>query len=440
MENKVSITVVIAVYNAEKYLSQCITSILQQSQKDIEVICVDDNSKDQSLDILKAFAALDNRLQVYHHKNCGPGASRNWGATFATGKYIIFLDADDFFELNFLKTMYEEAEKKCNDITICNYYSYDDKTQEEHKISAVASSIFNNRCFSGSEIKDVVFEYQGFRGAVWNKLYRRDFLLQIGDYFLESRKCDGCEDLFFSLIASFFAKRISIISRPLVHYRENINTALKMKKYSTLMETPFFTLLAIYRELIKRDIYQPLKDYYTCFVIKHLYGYFIDKRMPYTVKKEFYHKLKSEWWPACGVDYSSIANLQKSKYPELLIYEEITRQNFDEYEAMLRKKDTAREKRMKELLKGLSGRNLVIWGKGSNGYQLRREIVEMGYDLPISFVDINSEDESEKISLLIGKVHELYVLVSMGKYYPQVVDFLQSSGYEKDKDYWYINL
>lgn len=440
MKHNVSISVIIAVYNAENYLNQCIMSILQQSQEDIEVICVDDNSKDQSLNILKSFAASDNRLQVYHHKNCGPGATRNWGATFATGKYIIFLDADDFFELNFLKAMYEEAEKKCNDITICNYYSYDDKTQEEHSISAVASPIFNNRCFSGSEIKEIVFEYQGFRGAVWNKLYRRDFLLQIGDYFPESRKCDGCEDLFFSLIASFFAKRMSIIPIPLVHYRENVNTALTVRKYSTLMETPFFTLFAIYRELIKRDIYKLIQEHFTCFVIRHLYGYFIDKRMPYTVKKKFFQKLKSEWWPACGVNDTSIADLRKSAHPTLLIYEEIMRNNFDDYETILCQRDSVREKRMKELLEGLSGRKIVIWGKGSNGYQIRREILEKGYDLPIKFVDINSEDKDEKISQLTGKEHEFYVLVSMEKYYPQVEHFLQSSGYEKDKNYWYVNL
>lgn len=442
-ENKMkmcsSLSIVVAIYNAEKYLNQCMSSILQQTKKDIEVICVDDDSTDDSLTILKSFAALDDRVQVHCHANCGAGASRNWGATFARGKYITFLDADDFFEPDFLQTMYEEAERQQNDITICNYYRYDDMSHEECEIPAVGDQRFRSRCFAGHELASVVFGYQGFRGSAWNKLYRREFLMQIGDYFLESRKCDGCEDMFFSVFASLLAKRISILPMPLVHYRENIGNSLSARKFSELKETPFWTLLAIYRELIKRDMYTMLRQNFSSFVIRHLYDYLTNVQMELSARKEFYMKLKDEWWPACNVHEDTVQEILDQTDTAYRIYREVMQHDFEGHEKLMQERNLDRNAKLSALVRDLSGKRLVIWGKGDKGNALKAELLKAGYRMSIDFVDSNSEHDEEQVTQLRGKSESVYVLVSMEKHYPEVEAFLQEQGYRENEGYWYVS-
>ena len=96
----VKVSVIIPVYNVEPYLKQCMDSVVGQTLKDIEIICVDDGSTDNSLDILREYAAEDSRIQIIEQKNAGAGAARNNGMRYATGKYLSFLDSDDFFERN----------------------------------------------------------------------------------------------------------------------------------------------------------------------------------------------------------------------------------------------------------------------------------------------------------------------------------------------------
>lgn len=435
MKKNISISVVVAIYNAEKYLEECLCSILQQTQHDIEVICVDDDSTDNSLTILRSFAASSERVQVYHHANCGAGASRNWGATFASGKYIVFLDADDFFEPDFLQRMYEEAERQQNDITICNYYRYDNMTQMEYEIPAVGDSRFQSKVFGGNELLDSVFEYQGFRGAAWNKLYRREFLMQIGDYFLESRKCDGCEDMFFSIVASMLAKRITILSMPLVHYRENIGNSLSVRKFSALKESPFWALLAIYGEIIKRNMYMVLRERFSSFVVRHLYGYLIDVQMELSVRREFYVKMKDEWWPACNVCCDNISKTDVA----YRIYLDVMHNDFEKHEELIHTRNMNKHLRLLALVNDLSDKRVVIWGKGDKGNALKVELLKMGCKCQIDFVDTNSNCEEEHITRLRGKNDSVYVLVSMEKYYPEVEAFLQKQGFKENEGYWYVS-
>lgn len=99
----VKVSVIIPVYNVEPYLKQCMDSVVGQTLKDIEIICVDDGSTDNSLDILREYAAEDSRIQIIEQKNAGAGAARNNGMRYATGKYLSFLDSDDFLNRECLK-------------------------------------------------------------------------------------------------------------------------------------------------------------------------------------------------------------------------------------------------------------------------------------------------------------------------------------------------
>lgn len=111
------ISVIIPVYNAEKYLEKCLDSILQQTFREIEVICVDDGSQDASKQILRRYASQDARVIVVEQKNMYAGVARNRGMELAKGKYLIFLDADDFFHPDMLRRAYACSEQYRADIT-----------------------------------------------------------------------------------------------------------------------------------------------------------------------------------------------------------------------------------------------------------------------------------------------------------------------------------
>ncbi|MCQ2958500.1 MAG: glycosyltransferase, partial [Candidatus Gastranaerophilales bacterium] len=119
------VSVIMPVYNTEKYLRECLDSIINQTLKDIEIICVDDGSKDDSGKILDEYAQKDNRIKVIHNKNQGAAPSRNQGISIAQGKYLSILDSDDIFDTNMLELLFNKAEQNDADITICKSQGID---------------------------------------------------------------------------------------------------------------------------------------------------------------------------------------------------------------------------------------------------------------------------------------------------------------------------
>lgn len=126
-----SISVVMPIYNVEAYLKECLDSILAQTFLDFEVLAVDDGSKDSSGAILDEYAAKDPRIKPIHQVNAGAGAARNNGMAQAQGKYLIFLDSDDFFEPDMFEKMYLKAEETNADIVSCTFTQFDTTTGEE---------------------------------------------------------------------------------------------------------------------------------------------------------------------------------------------------------------------------------------------------------------------------------------------------------------------
>ena len=122
------VSVIIPVYNVEKYLHQCLNSLITQTLKDIEIICVDDGSTDSSWRILQEFAQKDNRVIIHQQHNLHAGVARNNGLKIAKADYVMFLDSDDFFESNMLEDLYNQIIKEGSDAAICGFYNYDNKT------------------------------------------------------------------------------------------------------------------------------------------------------------------------------------------------------------------------------------------------------------------------------------------------------------------------
>ena len=124
----IKVSVIIPVYNAEKYLRQCLDSVLGQSLKELEVICVDDGSTDSSREIIMEYANRDGRVKSLSQSNSGPGAARNLGLSVANGENVIFLDADDWFECDFLEKTCACIERTEADICICKAERFDSQT------------------------------------------------------------------------------------------------------------------------------------------------------------------------------------------------------------------------------------------------------------------------------------------------------------------------
>ena len=116
------ITVVIPVYNVEKYLRQCLNSVVNQTLKDLQIICVDDGSTDGSLALLREYADCDERIEVYSKPNEGAGIARNFAYPYIKGKYTFFMDPDDWLELDAFEQLFQLAEKNSADAVCINFY------------------------------------------------------------------------------------------------------------------------------------------------------------------------------------------------------------------------------------------------------------------------------------------------------------------------------
>lgn len=174
---KIKISVVIPVYNVEKYIRECIESIINQTFKDIEIIVVNDGSKDNSIKIVEEYLS-DKRIKIINKENGGASSARNIGMKIAKGEYIYFIDSDDFIEKDVLEVLYKNLESEKLDIIFSNFSFYNDKTKKEKK------SKFNFP-FKENINKGYYFLYNGEEINVWNRLYRKEFFKKYNFEFIE---------------------------------------------------------------------------------------------------------------------------------------------------------------------------------------------------------------------------------------------------------------
>lgn len=223
-ERKMSkVSVIVPVYNKEKYLQECIDSILGQTLDDKEVIFVDDGSTDSSPEILKEAAESHDNVKIITQENQYAGVARNNGLLAASGEYIHFMDADDFAEPEQLELMYEKAVEDDADICICNIIDYNDQTglAKESKISLNYELLPEKRPFSIDDAPDRIFNVSTFTST--NKLFRRSFLM---DNDIRYKPYRISEDTFFMVKSFLFAERITTVDQALVYYRHQTGISL----------------------------------------------------------------------------------------------------------------------------------------------------------------------------------------------------------------------
>ena len=223
------ISIVIPVYNMEKYLKRCLNSIEKQTYKNIEIILVNDGSRDSSLQICKEYQKIDARIKIIDKTNEGVSVARNVGIEAATGKFIAFVDPDDWIEPNMYESMHKTIENyKCN-IAFCNY-SKDNKYSSSPRLLKVKKNvlgkldIINELICNMIGIGDILPKYYNIMGCIWRCLYSKEFINKFNLRFKPGITI--MEDLIFNIEALIYCEKVCIDRGVLYHYMQNKSSSL----------------------------------------------------------------------------------------------------------------------------------------------------------------------------------------------------------------------
>ncbi len=285
------VSVIVAVYNAEKYLRQCLDSIVGQTLNDIEILCVNDGSTDGSLEILQEYEKKDSRIKIYSKENEGLGgaSARNLGLDKATGEYISILDSDDFFDNEMLKKSVERADALNTDIVVFGGYEYDERNGNTYTVASILAEkeIPEKEVFSYKDCSEDIFQLT--QGMAWNKLYRKSFLDKHGIRFQRIKYTD---DAYFTFAHMVLAERIAVLKEYLCYYRVNsgISQTDGLNNYPDSAYIPYTTLK---KSLVEWGIYDSVKkSLINCET--SFFRYFYDKITAYGAFEYLHNKLKNE--------------------------------------------------------------------------------------------------------------------------------------------------
>ncbi|MDR0942507.1 MAG: glycosyltransferase [Holosporales bacterium] len=214
------LSVIVPIYNAEKYLKDCLDSLINQSFRNMEIILVDDGSTDNSYDICKEYSELDDRITIIRQKNQKQGAARNRGMEAATGKYVGFVDSDDYVDLNYFETLIKAARKHNADMTVSSVVKIKNnkrKTKWRFKTEETFCSDFD-KFIVCSQNKNL---------SPWNKIYKKEFLEK---YKIKFPEGVFFEDGLFTVKAVHYANRFVSVPNVVYFYRKNPNSTINSKQ------------------------------------------------------------------------------------------------------------------------------------------------------------------------------------------------------------------
>ena len=218
------VSVIIPVYNVEEYLRQCLDSVINQTLKEIEIICVDDGSTDSSLEILKEYAAKDHRITVITQQNLHAGVARNAGLAVAKGEYVHFLDSDDWIELNTYEKLYQLAQTRNIEILKFKSYTFDNIEQNVStsyftEMQGVSQKLFNQFLTLEKDYKELI----NVSDAPWSGIYKLDFLKK-HQIFFDNLLCANDTSFFYRCLINM--NKLYLSDKHFVYYRINNSKSL----------------------------------------------------------------------------------------------------------------------------------------------------------------------------------------------------------------------
>lgn len=252
------VSVIVPVYNAEKYLRECVERIVAQTLQDIEIIFVDDGSTDGSLSIIQEYAKKDNRIQIVKGEHRGGGAARNLGLEKATGDYLAFFDSDDLMELEMLEKAYNQAEKETADVTVFSVRFWHEATGAvtDEVCGLRVENLPERETFCYKDMKQYIFN--SFHNWPWNKLFRRAFIMEHGIRFQEIMRTN---DLLFTAKALILAERITTVREYLAMYRVRLTDSCQAS--NNLAPLDFYKAFYALKEFLEEQgIYEEVRQSY----------------------------------------------------------------------------------------------------------------------------------------------------------------------------------
>ena len=256
---KNDISIIVPVYNAEKTIERCLDSLIGQTKKELEFIIINDGSFDRTEELIKKYD--DKRIKYYKNKNQGIGKTRNFGIEKATGKYLMFVDSDDYVDKNMCKRLFEKCEKKDLDMVICDYYKVFESGQKE-KIY-----LGNFEDSSLEENPNIITEHLN----PWAKLYNREMIIKNNIKFVENLKY---EDAPFVIEALCCAKKIGKVNEFLSYYYVHNNSE------TTVRDERCFDILKIIDKIrVYTKNKEKLKEKIDKLTVRMITNYTIQQRM-----------------------------------------------------------------------------------------------------------------------------------------------------------------
>lgn len=285
----VKVSIIMPVYNVEKYLNECLDSIVNQTFEDIEIICINDGSTDNSLAILKSYASQDGRIIIISQENTGIGAARNAGMRIANGDYVFFIDSDDFLYPDAIEELYENAIFNDSDVVLfrrTQEYGIDRlKNNEGYNFD----NVFH---ISGEEYREFTFSRKDLKSyvlnrylSVWMKFYKRKFLNRYDDlYFPEGI---AYEDGLFHVKVFLRAERMSHIPKVYYYYRKNPDSVMHNSSFNMDI---FKVIDSVEEFLIENDYYGEFKKEFDYYKITQISQYLFSSS-----SEEYFQKAKEEY-------------------------------------------------------------------------------------------------------------------------------------------------
>lgn len=215
----IKVSIIVPIYNVEKYINKCLDSLTNQTLKEIEIICINDGSTDNSLKLLENYKNKDSRIVLINQKNSGQSAARNKGVEIAKGEYIGFVDSDDWIDSNFFERLYESAKRTDSDIATAGIYSC-------HSFNKRKFLSFDKEIVTSD--KNLKFEFCDIpeKSYCWNKIYRNTSLKNSGIKFEEGIIFEDC---IYTPQVIYFLEQMVTVPDIYYYYRRRVNSTVKQR-------------------------------------------------------------------------------------------------------------------------------------------------------------------------------------------------------------------
>lgn len=381
------VSIIVPVYNVEQYLCQCLGSIMAQTMKDIEIICIDDGSTDSSGMIIERYAALDKRIKVLHKSNKGYGAAMNAGLSLAVGEYIGIVESDDKIAPEMYEMLYKAASKNNLDFVKSDAYYWFEKLNYQKRVHDNNLNALYNQVL-GEDERNIFFD---FFMNIWTGIYKKNFLDQNNISFNESPGA-SYQDNGFWMQTCFYAKRAMWLNEAFYYYRQD-NPEASVKSTSKMMAmTREYEHL---EEIIKARKQEYLLPYVYAMRLVRLKGTFY--RLDDKYKYDFTYQIRK--------DYGKYkAYIKYNRYIDSWM-REVLKSPREYCNSLI-------EKKRKVKAQILESEGVIIYGAGKQGDIAMRILYNEGLYSKIRCFAVSDEPENELMAdkqvVKIEKAHACY--------------------------------